>query len=123
MGTISIEGMEFYAYHGHYDEEKTTGNRFIVDIWLETNTKSAEKSDHIKDALNYQEVYVVVKKTMEQNKYNLLECIASKILDKLFLQFPAIDAAKIKVSKMNPAMGGQIALVSLCIERIRESKF
>ena len=45
MGLIQIEGMEFYAYHGHYEEERIVGNRFLIDIDIKTNTKKAESSD------------------------------------------------------------------------------
>jgi len=31
MGRITIEEMEFYAFHGHYQEEQIVGNRFLVD--------------------------------------------------------------------------------------------
>ena len=38
MSTITIEGMEFHAYHGCLPEEAITGNTFIVDVYLETDT-------------------------------------------------------------------------------------
>ncbi|MCA1747113.1 MAG: dihydroneopterin aldolase, partial [Bacteroidales bacterium] len=34
---IKIEGMEFYAFHGHYKEEQIVGNRFLVDLEMETD--------------------------------------------------------------------------------------
>jgi hypothetical protein len=34
MGIIEIEEMEFYAYHGHYEEERVVGNRFLLDLKL-----------------------------------------------------------------------------------------
>ena len=37
MGLIQIENMEFYAFHGHYREEQIVGNRFIVDLTIETD--------------------------------------------------------------------------------------
>ncbi len=36
MGKIIIEDMEFYAFHGHYKEEQIVGNRFLVDLEIET---------------------------------------------------------------------------------------
>ena len=29
MGQIQIEGMEFYAHHGHYKEERIVGNTVV----------------------------------------------------------------------------------------------
>ena len=28
MGQIALEGMEFFAYHGHFDEEQKIGNKY-----------------------------------------------------------------------------------------------
>lgn len=116
MGLIQIEGMEFYAYHGHFIEEQIVGNKFILDITIETDTKPAEKSDQLDDALDYQLVYKIIKEQMEI-KSNLLENIATRILDALFDQFINIEKATLKVSKMNPPMGGQIEKVSVTLSR------
>ncbi|HBS86202.1 MAG: dihydroneopterin aldolase [Bacteroidetes bacterium GWF2_38_335] len=116
MGLIQIENMEFYAYHGHFKEEKIVGNKFILDITLETNTIPAEKSDQLEDALDYSKVYKIIKEQME-HKSNLLEHIASRILDALHAQFPEIKKSTLKVSKINPPMGGQIGKVSVVISR------
>ena len=35
MGKIIIEEMEFYAFHGHYQEEQIVGNRFLVDLEMD----------------------------------------------------------------------------------------
>ena len=57
MGTILLEGMEFFAYHGHFKEEQIIGTKFIVELEIEYDSSTAEKSDKLHDALNYQEVY------------------------------------------------------------------
>ena len=35
MGTILLEGMEFFAFHGCFKEEQIIGTKFIVDIQIE----------------------------------------------------------------------------------------
>ncbi|HVN59113.1 MAG TPA: dihydroneopterin aldolase [Bacteroidales bacterium] len=116
MGLIRIENMEFYAFHGHYREEQIIGNKFIVDLAIETDMEKPGYSDNLQDAVNYQEVYGVVKKEME-HKSNLLEHIATRILNALFTQVKGIKKATVKVSKMNPVMGGHIGRVSVEITR------
>jgi 7,8-dihydroneopterin aldolase/epimerase/oxygenase len=37
MGIVEIEGMHFYAYHGHFEAERVVGNEFQVDVRLETD--------------------------------------------------------------------------------------
>ena len=117
MGLIEIEGMEFYAYHGHYKEERVVGNRFLLYLKMETNTEIAENSDDIDDALNYQIVYELIKEQMQKKSY-LLENIASRILDAIYEQFETqIISSELKVSKLNPPMGGQIESVSITLKR------
>jgi len=116
MGFIQIEKMEFYAYHGHYEEEQLIGGHFLVDIKLETDcTKSAE-TDNLKDALDYQKVYQTIKDEMVI-KSHLLENICKRILDKLFLEFSELENAEVKIRKLNPSMGGKMDNVSVTLIR------
>ncbi|MEN8223897.1 MAG: dihydroneopterin aldolase [Bacteroidota bacterium] len=112
MSTISIEQMEFYAYHGCFKEEQIIGTRFLVDLRLETNTEVAEKSDDLADTVNYQEVYLLVKKEMEV-KSKLLEHVGRRILDAVKDKFPQIRSAELIIYKMNPPLGGKMKSVSL----------
>lgn len=116
MGVIEIEGMEFYAYHGHFAAEQVVGNHFEVYVRLETECGAAADSDNLEDALNYQAVYETIKEIM-QIKSALLENVGKRILDELYKRFPAIEKARIKISKMNPPMGGEIERVSVTLER------
>ena len=116
MGVIEIEGMEFYAYHGHFAEEQVVGNRFTVDLTISTNCLKAAKSDDLTDALNYQAVYQIVKEEMQIKSY-LLEHVAGRILDRLYESYESIEKAKVKISKLNPPMGGQIEKVSVTMGR------
>ena len=104
--------MEFYAYHGCFKEEQIIGTRFLVDLYLESNTDKAEKSDELADTVNYQEVYLLVKKEMEI-KSKLLEHVGRRILDVVKERFPEVKSASLKISKMNPPLGGKMNNVSL----------
>lgn len=119
MGLIRIEQMEFYSFHGCYEEERIVGNRFIVDLELETDCSKPCKTDNIRDTLNYQTAYDLVKEEMKSKSY-LLEHIACRILDRLFAEFPQLDRASVKVAKLNPPMGGKIGAVSVELERRRD---
>jgi len=116
MERIEIEGMKFYAFHGHYPVEKEVGNEFLIDLSIEIDGKKAGITDNLIDALNYQTAYEIVKAEMEK-KSDLLENVAMRILDQLFLQFPEIRNTQIKVSKLNPPMGGEIKKVSVVFRR------
>ncbi|RLD38291.1 MAG: dihydroneopterin aldolase [Bacteroidetes bacterium] len=112
MSTIAIEGMEFFAYHGCFKEERVIGTKFSIDLFLKVHTNEAEKSDKLEDTVNYQAVYQLVKEEME-SKSNLLEHVGRRILESIREAFPQIDSAKIKIRKLNPPLGGKMDFVSL----------
>jgi 7,8-dihydroneopterin aldolase/epimerase/oxygenase len=111
MGKIILEGMEFFAYHGCYKEEQVIGTKFIVDLTVDTDTSVAEASDHLKDTLSYVSLYHVVKKEMEE-KSHLLEHVAGRIMDSLKSEFTQLTSIELKISKVNPPVGGKMKLVA-----------
>jgi 7,8-dihydroneopterin aldolase/epimerase/oxygenase len=116
MGLIQIENMEFYSFHGHFKEERIVGNKFTVNLTIETDMARPSASDNLKDAVNYQRAYEIVKAQMEV-KSHLLEHIAGRILDAIYSEMVGIEKVTVKVSKMNPPMGGKIGSVSVILSR------
>jgi 7,8-dihydroneopterin aldolase/epimerase/oxygenase len=116
MGLIQIENMEFYSFHGHFKEEQIVGNKFIVDLTIETDMKVPSESDNLRDAVDYQRIYLITKLQMEK-KSHLLEHIAGRIIDAIYAEMKGINKVTVKVSKMNPPMGGKIGSVSVIMSR------
>ena len=112
MGLISIEGMEFFAYHGCFKEEQLIGTRFQVDLYLETDTGKAEYSDDLADTVDYQAIFGLVAEEMKVNS-KLLEHVARHILNRIKNEYPRVDSARIKISKLNPPVGGKVDKVSV----------
>ena len=112
MSVISIEGMEFFAYHGCFKEEQVIGTKFRIDLFLEVDTSTAEQSDQLKDTVNYQSVFQLVKKEMELPS-KLLEHVGRRILDRIQQEFTTVKKARIKIRKLNPPLGGKMDFVSL----------
>lgn len=117
MGKITIEEMEFYAFHGHYQEEQIVGNRFLVDLEIETDLKVPAESDKLDDAVNYQLVYQLIKKEMKRKKSNLLENIGKRMLDAIYNEMEGIKKVTLRIRKMYPPMGGPIRSVGVTMTR------
>ncbi|MCX6277364.1 MAG: dihydroneopterin aldolase [Bacteroidetes bacterium] len=115
MGKIALEGMEFFAFHGCFREEQIIGTKFIVDLHVETDTTKPEISDNLRDTVDYVALYQCVKKEMEQ-KSHLLEHLAKRIMDQSRCLFPTINAIELKISKINPPMGGKMRQVSYLLQ-------
>ena len=121
MGKIVIEEMEFYAFHGHYQEEQIVGNRFLVDLEMEADLTEPASSDNLKDAVNYQQAYQIIKNEMRRTKSNLLENIGKRILDALYVEMNGIKKATIRIRKLNPPMGGPIKSVGIKMSRKKKA--
>lgn len=116
MGKVLLEEMQFFAYHGHYPEEKVVGNKFIVNLSFNYNSKEAEVSDNLEDAVNYQVAYKVIAREMKKSSH-LLEHVGRRILDCLERELEGAEDFVLKISKMNPPMGGQMRSVSVELKR------
>ena len=112
MSRITLENMKFHAYHGCLDFEKRDGNTFLVSLSMELDTSIAERTDNLKDTLNYQEVYDVVKREMDIPS-ELIEHAARRIYDAVLSEFAQIQSLKIELSKLNPPLGGDVERVKI----------
>ena len=112
MSRISINNMRFYAHHGCFEQERAIGTQFVVDMSFTSDTSRAEVSDDIADTVNYLEVYQVVKRETAQPSH-LLEHVARRVGEAVLREFAAVAEVTVKVSKLNPPLGGQMDSVSV----------
>ena len=118
MGKIYVQGIKIYAYHGCFKEETVIGTNFVVDVELDVDLKKPSVTDNIQDTVNYQTVFQVIKNQMAIPSH-LLEHVAQRIVDALFLEFSTIKKIKLKIAKLNVPLGGQIDSVAVQIKRKR----
>lgn len=111
MGTIVLEGMEFFSYHGCFTEEQVIGTRFTVDLKVDADTSSAEITDRLHETIDYVGLYRTIKREMDQKSY-LLEHVAWRIIESLKKEFPHVDSIDLKINKINPPVGGKMYQVS-----------
>ena len=112
MAVITINDMRFYAHHGCFEQERVIGTHFRVDLAFTTDTSKAEVSDNISDTVSYLDVYHVVKAEM-MTPSHLLEHVARRIGERVLADFAAVETVTVKVSKLNPPLGGQMESVSV----------
>lgn len=107
IGTIELEGMEFRAYHGCLEREKAVGNDFVVDFRGEMDMSAAAESDDLNDAVNYAEIYDVIKEEMSKSS-DLLEHVTGRIVKALEEKFPQFTSFSVRVSKKRPPVSGVV---------------
>ncbi len=105
---ILLNDVRIYAYHGVLPQERTVGGWYRVWVNVEYDFMRAIESDNVDDTLDYSKILAVVKEEMDVPS-NLVEHVAGRIVKTLFVTFPDITSAEIKIIKENPPMGSDTA--------------
>ena len=115
MHTIALEGMEFFAYHGFLAQEREIGNRYLVDLLIQTNFATAAQNDTLQNTIDYSKLYQITANVMSKPS-KLLEHLAQQIAEQALSMFPNIERIKISVAKQNPPIGGVCQWAKVSIE-------
>jgi dihydroneopterin aldolase len=99
--SITIEGLDFYAYHGCVEEEKRLGHRYIIDAEIKL-IGQAHITDKIEDSIDYAEVCSSIVTFASESQCWHVEFLAKEICDLLFLHYPRIQEITIHVKKPLP---------------------
>jgi len=118
MAIISLEGLEFFAYHGVHEFEKEQGNSFIVDVEVEVEVLSAEEDDELEGTIDYEILFKVIAHQM-QVRSKLLEHVSSRICNAILNEWPEIKKIKVRIGKLNPPIGAVCKMSSVTIARSR----
>jgi dihydroneopterin aldolase len=115
MGLIGVEGLQFYSHHGYYKEEQVLGGKYVVDIYMKVDLSEASASDQLNKTINYEQIYQITKAEMEKHS-KLIEHVCKRILDAIKSKFDNIDYIKVRVSKHNPPLKGNVERVFVELE-------
>jgi 7,8-dihydroneopterin aldolase/epimerase/oxygenase len=100
LAKLSVDNIDFYAYHGVKKEEKKLGGKFEIDVDLWYNPAKAVAADDINFAVNYEEVVFCVSEVMNGESYNLIETLANEILNMIFDKLLVVEIATVRVRKL-----------------------
>lgn len=103
------------AFHGVLSQERLVGNIFEVSLFLDYDMEAAAGTDDVAHALNYAEVCAVAREVMNEPSA-LLENVALRLRDALRLRFPAILSGSVKIAKLTPPMGMQLASCAVTLK-------
>lgn len=115
---IYLEGIKIFARHGVDPQETKVGAVFIIDLKLTTDFSYAAQTDKLEGTVSYADVHTAVKKEMETPS-QLLEYVCERIAQRLFNDFPTIEAIDIRLTKENPPMGADARAVGVEVHYIR----
>ncbi|PID28384.1 MAG: dihydroneopterin aldolase [Candidatus Cloacimonadota bacterium] len=119
---IYLNDMVFYGYHGVHPEEQVLGQRFIVNITVETDPETDDTIESLEQTVDYTLIYAEVKHLMENQVFQLLESCANSILDRLLENFPEIVSAAVNIKKPSVPIRGSLAGVAVEMKRTRKCR-
>ncbi len=119
MGYIILSNIRTYSYHGCMDEEEKIGTEFKTDLKVKTDMTKAAETDNLQFGLDYTRLNEIVMAEM-QIRAKLMETVALRIIKKIFDEFDIAEKVEVKVTKLNPPVGGNIEAVSVVLKKKRK---
>jgi 7,8-dihydroneopterin aldolase/epimerase/oxygenase len=114
MNKIIVEGINLYCYHGCLEEEGKIGANYLVDVTMETDFMEAAQTDDLNKTIDYVIIFNIVKAQMAI-RAKLLETVGQRIIVELKKEFNTLKKIKVKITKLNPPMNGNVEKVSIII--------
>ena len=96
-------------------EETVIGSEYRIDLWVNADLTVASSSDNLKDTPDYVALHKIVVDEMKVPSY-LLEHVAQRIIDSIKSTFGDLDYVQVRISKINPPIGGDVQSVSVLLE-------
>jgi len=98
---ILLEGMIFFGYHGTRPEEQSLGQRFVVDVALHLDLRTAGMRDDLTATVDYSMVYQRTRTIVEGPPLRLTEAVAERIAAAVLDEHPMVRAVEVRVRKPN----------------------
>ncbi len=94
------------------------GSDYRVDLDVYADLSQPSKSDKLQETVDYVHLNKIVREEMAIRS-NLLEHVAKRIIDRIFLELSMVNEAQVEVAKINPPMGGDVESVSVKLKYSR----
>lgn len=113
---IILEDIKIYAYHGVLPEENILGTYYLINAEIHADLWKAAESDDLNDTINYAKVNDIIHEEMKIPS-QLLEHVIGRIMSRIAETFRQISFIKIKLTKVQPPMPGEMTGVSVEMEK------
>lgn len=118
LARITLSDIGLVGHHGYHAAEQELGQRFEVDVdlWLDIDVPG--KSDKLTDAVNYEEVYRLVEKTIREDRFSLLEALSTDLVESIYANFE-VEGVAIRIRKPSIPFCPNLGSVEIEVERGR----
>ncbi len=115
MGVIEVNGIKVYAYHGCLSEEGRIGGHYQVDVTITGDFDKAERTDKLKDTIDYARVTEIVKEQMAERS-KLIEHVGRRVIDALKAEWGTTYTWRLRLTKEHPPVAGAVDHVVYVLE-------
>ncbi len=112
MGVIKVENIRVFANHGCLTEETKIGSDYRVDLTVKADLQPSAVSDQLSDTVDYVFLNRIVREEMYKPTH-LLETVAKRIVTRILGEDDMVQKVSIKISKLNPPIGGDVEKVTI----------
>ncbi|MDD5793819.1 2-amino-4-hydroxy-6-hydroxymethyldihydropteridine diphosphokinase [Clostridium sp. HCP1S3_B4] len=117
MDKIIVKDLEIFANHGVFKEEKVLGQKFVVDLELETDIKEAAAYDDLNKTINYGALSLEVEKLLKEKSYDLIETAADKVCKYILITYPSVKKCSVTLKKPFAPIGRSVKYAAVNIQR------
>lgn len=118
MGTIKLQNIRTFSFHGCLVEESKIGSDYRVDLEIKTDLRKSSLTDDLNDTVDYVLLNKIVIEEMAIRS-KLLEHVGHRIVTRVFGEIPSVSRIVLAVSKLNPPIGGDVEAVTIELEEYR----
>ena len=119
-GTVKVENLKIFAYHGCMAEEEIIGSVYIVNIAATCVMSEKAFADDITKTVNYVDLARIAKREMAIRS-KLLESVAKRISRSCFKEVPLIDDIFVSIAKVCPPINADVEAVTVEICDTRDA--
>ena len=119
MDKIILRDMKIFGYTGCLPQEKENGQYFYITCELNMGKIKGASTDRLEDTADYSMLYRKIKATVEHDRSNLIEHLASKIADTVMISVPACSLCRVTVKKPDAPIDGEFDCMEVVIEKQR----
>jgi dihydroneopterin aldolase len=116
--TIELLGLVLFGHHGYLEEERKLGQRFLVDLWVDTDDAAAA-SDDIEHTVDYRHLAELVREVFAGPERLLLEGLAGAVVDGALERFPEARSVRVRVRKPDVVLDPPVEHAAVIAERAR----
>lgn len=112
LGIIKVENIRVFAHHGCLTEETKIGSDYRVDLKVNADLQTSAISDLLSDTVDYVFLNRIVREEMVKPTH-LLETVAKRIVTRILGEEKRVQKVTVKISKLNPPIGGDVEMVTI----------